>query len=206
MAKSDMMYFENLIGAAECACEAAKYLVACLTDYKPEQLKAMLEKMHEYEHAADIKKHGMSNALAKAFVTPVDREDLAVVSQNIDEVTDAIEEVLQMLYMYNIKTTFPKAIVFAKKLSETCEIMKQILDKFSSFKHPQQLHELVIEVNHMEEECDALHMEATMELENMSLDPLQIISWREIYSCMERCADACEHVGDSVEMVIMKNS
>lgn len=35
---------------------------------------------------------------------------------------------------------------------------------------------------------------------------LDVLSWREIYDKMESCADACEHVGDCVDMVVMKNS
>jgi uncharacterized protein Yka (UPF0111/DUF47 family) len=37
-------------------------------------------------------------------------------------------------------------------------------------------------------------------------DPLEVVSWREIYDKLENCADACEHVGDCVETVVMKNT
>ena len=36
-------------------------------------------------------------------------------------------------------------------------------------------------------------------------DVLDIISWREIYDCLEACADACEHVADTIETIVMKN-
>ena len=35
---------------------------------------------------------------------------------------------------------------------------------------------------------------------------LTVISWREIYDKLEKCADACEHVGDCVETIVMKNT
>ena len=41
---------------------------------------------------------------------------------------------------------------------------------------------------------------------NHCSDVLEILFWREIYECMESCADACEHVGDCVETVVMKNT
>ena len=34
----------------------------------------------------------------------------------------------------------------------------------------------------------------------------RLAAWREIYIYLERCADACEHVADTVESVVMKNS
>ena len=205
-AKADRLYFENLIAAADAACTAADYLVTCLSQYDPENLKQMLTTMHDYEHAGDQKKHEMSSALARAFVTPVDREDLALVSQNIDDVTDCIEEVLQSLYMYSIKTVTPEAVVFSQKISELCVRMKRMLGEFPNFKKPEKLHQLVVEINGLEEECDVLYMESTRLLNETFDNVLDIISWRKIYDRMEHCADACEHVGDSVETVVMKNS
>ena len=206
MAKTDRLYFENLITAADCACKAADHLVNCMTNFETKDIKKMLADMHEFEHAGDAKKHEMESALAKAFVTPIDREDLALISQNIDEVTDSIEEVLQGFYMYRIKTITPEAIAFAQKIAACCRMMKEMLGEFVNFKKPQKLHKLVIELNHMEEECDVLYIESTMLLEERCENTLQVISWRELYNRMENCADACEHVGDSVDMVVMKNS
>ena len=37
-------------------------------------------------------------------------------------------------------------------------------------------------------------------------DPLHVIAWRDIYRCLEGCADACEHVSECVGSVIMKNT
>lgn len=206
MAKADRLYFDNLIAAAEFSCKAADYLVSCLTNYQLEDVKNMLQKMHEFEHAGDGKKHEMSAALAKAFVTPIDREDLALVSQNLDDVTDCIEEVLQAFYMYRIKTITPEAIQFAEKIVECCNLMKQMLGEFVNFKKPQNLHSQIVQLSHTEEECDVLFIESTMLLPDRCDNTLDIISWREIYTRMENCADACEHVGDCVDMVVMKNN
>lgn len=206
MAKADRLYFENLVASAQCACKAADYLVECLSNYRPETLMDMLQSMHEHEHAGDNKKHEMSAALAKAFVTPVDREDLALISQNIDDVTDSIEEVLQAFYMYRIQTVVPEAVEFAQRICECCDLMKDMLVEFVNFKKPQKLHEMIIELSHREEVCDALYINATMLLNERCDNMLDIISWREIYNRLENCADACEHVGDCVDMVVMKNS
>lgn len=205
-AKTDRMYFENLVEAAEFACKASDYLVTLLQDYDSGNLKEMLQTMHNYEHSGDIKKHEMASSLAKAFVTPIDREDLAAISQNIDDVSDSIEEVLQVFYMYNIKTVMPEANEFASKIAECCKLMKEMLGEFVNFKKPAKLHKLIIELSHKEEECDVLYIDATHQLNHRSNDALEIISWREIYNRMENCADACEHVGDCVETVVMKNS
>lgn len=204
--KADRFYFENFVQASEYSCRAANYLVECLTDYKSDSVREMLEKMHGFEHEGDTKKHEMSAALARAFVTPIDREDLALISQNIDEVTDCIEEVIQRFYVDRIADVKPEAIEFAKKLAGCCELMKNMLTEFSNFKKPARLHEMIVELSSCEEECDRMYLEATLKIRGQTSDILDIIAWREIYDKMENCADACEHVGDCVDMVVMKNT
>lgn len=204
--KADRFYFENFVAATEQSCLAAHYLVECLTEYDASKLSTMLENMHAMEHEGDGKKHEMSAALARAFVTPIDREDLDLISHNIDDVTDNIEEVLQRFYMNRITAVLPEAVVFARKLESCCALMKDIMVEFINFKKSTKLHDMIVELNHVEEECDRLYLLAVYNLRDHCTDVLDIISWREIYDCLEACADACEHVGDCVETVIMKNT
>ncbi len=204
--KADRFYFENFVQAADCACKAANYLVECLENYDSARLQNMLKTMHEYEHAGDEKKHEMAAALAKAFVTPIDREDLALISQCIDDVPDAIEEVLQGFYMYGIPSATPESLTFAKMLVRCCELMKEMLTELINFKKPQRLHAAVVALNQLEEECDALYLEANKNLSAHCENVLEIISWRDLYNKMENCADSCEHVSDCVETVVMKNT
>lgn len=204
--KADRFYFENFIACADCACGAASYLEACLSRFDPEELPEKLTGIHEVEHQGDMKKHEMSEALAKAFVTPLEREDIALLSQNIDEVTDYIEDVLQRVYINNVRVIRPDAVEFAHKIVVCCEMMKQMLESFESFRRDTNLKKLIIDLNHLEEDCDVLFLNAMRKLHTECKDPIEVIAWREVYTYMERCADACEHVADAVEMVVMKNT
>lgn len=206
MAKNDRFYFDNFVTAADYCCKAAQYLESCLANYDVMNIKHMLETMHELENNADKCKHAMSEALAKAFVTPMDREDMALISADIDEVADCIEEVLQRFYMNRIEVVTEDAKLFAAKIVECCQLMKQMLLEVPNFKKGKRLKEMVIELNHKEEECDRLYLEATYNARDISDDVFTVLSWREIYSKLEKCADACEHVGDCVETIVMKNT
>lgn len=206
MAKGDRFYFENFVDAADLCCSAAAYLESCLTNYDYSRIEQMLEKMHSIEHEADGKRHEMNAALARAFVTPLDREDLAQISHDIDEVADCIEEVMQRFYVDRIETVLPDAVEFAAHIVESCKLMKAILAELANFKKPQKLHDLIILLNHQEEECDKLYLKATRNVRDYTGDVLTILSWREIFDKLEACADACEHVGDCIETIVMKNT
>lgn len=206
MAKGDKFYFENFSECTALSKKAAAYLVECLQNYKPDNFKEMLEKMHEIEHSADEKKHEMDKALAKAFVTPVDREDLDMLSHNLDKVTDRIEEVLQRFYIYNIRSVNESVIEFAKNLVKSCDILCDIMAEFENFKRSKKLLPLIIKLNDIEEECDKLYLESMRKLSVEEKDVLVVVSMRKVYECFESCADACEHVGDCIGSVIMKNT
>ena len=206
MAKGDKFYFENFAASTALSKEAATYLVKCLENYNPDHIEKMLVEMHKIENNADIKKHEMNEALAKAFVTPVDREDLDMLSHNLDDVTDQIEEILQKFYIYNITTVNPAAVEFAKKLVKSCELLCEIMNEFEHFKKSKKIHPLIVALNDVEEECDKLYLSSMRALTGEASDVLAIISWRDIYDCMEACADAWEHVSECVGSVIMKNT
>ena len=206
MTKGDKFYFENFVECTALSKEAANYLVDCLENYDPNKIEDMLQKMHEIEHRADQKKHEMNEVLRKAFVTPVDREDLDMLSHQIDDVTDMLEEILQKFYINDVRSIQPAAIEFAKKLVESCELLCSLMGEFENFKRSKHIRSMIVNLNDAEEECDRLYLKSMRNLAKESANVLSIIAWRDIYDCMESCADACEHVSECVGAVIMKNT
>ena len=206
MAKGDKFYFENFSECSALAKKAAGYLVECLENYDVNNIEKMLEEMHVFEHSADMKKHEMNEMLAKAFVTPVDREDLDMMSQQLDTVLDLLEEVLQKLYIYNIQTIEHAAVDYAKHLVRACDLLCEIMAEFENFKKSKKLHSLIVAENDVEEECDKLYLSTMHELTKNSSNVLVTLSWYKIFDCFEACSDACEHVSECIGSIVMKNT
>ena len=80
------------------------------------------------------------------------------------------------------------------------------MEEFENFKRSKKIHGLIVDLNDVEEECDKLYLTSMRELSRNSDNVLVTISWRDIYDCLEACADACEHVSECVGTVIMKNT
>ena len=204
--KQDKFYFNNFLEATDCCVSAAKYLKECFDNYDVNNLKDNIVKMHEFEHNADGVHHAMTEALAKAFVTPLDREDIAEISANIDEVADTIEEVLQRLYVDEVKEIPQSFKEFAGKIVECCELMKKVFEELPTFKKPKKLKEMILNLGALEEECDKLYLEGTLNIRKENDDVLLIIALRDTLYKLERCADSCEHVCDTIELIVMKNT
>lgn len=206
MAKGDKFYFENFSACTALSKQAAEYLVNCLKDYQPDHIERMLTEIHEIEHSADAKRHEMGDALIKAFVTPLDREDLDVLSHTLDNVTDTIEDIVQKLYINNIESINPAAVTFAEHIVKACDLLCEVMAEFAHFKKSKTIHSLIIEVNDVEEECDRLYLHSMRELTKHPQEVLLTVAWREIFDCFESCIDACEKVSECVGSVIMKNT
>ena len=115
--KPDSFYFDNYVACADLAVQAAELLTQIFENFDPAQIHDMLNKMHAIEHAADKKHHELEDALLTAFITPLEREDLDLMSCALDTVLDRIEGVVQRVYFTNIQSIHPDAIVIAHKVT-----------------------------------------------------------------------------------------
>ena len=200
-------YFISFEKIAAKGSEIARMLIRSCEEFQQETFPEHLAAMHQLEHEADLMGHEMMHHLARDFITPIERDDLIQLANELDEVIDAIEDVLMRVYMYNVPSILPDAVSFAKTILHCAEILEQSVKEFSQFKKSKTLAGLLIEVNRLEEEGDKHYTEAVRALySGSSLPPLEVMGWTEIYHRMERCCDNCEHAADVMERVIMNNT
>lgn len=206
MAKKHSPYFDDFITMVNFSVQAAEYLQTVLNDYDPATLAERREAMHEIEHAEDEVKHNMMHRLTKEFVTPIDREDIIQLANELDDVTDKIDDILIRMYMYNIKEMRPAALAFADVILNCCRALQKAMVEFPNFHKSQTLLQSIINVNTMEEDGDAIYIDAVRELYEKAGNAVEVAAWSELFDRLEDCCDSCEHVADLMEIVVMKNS
>ena len=126
--------------------------------------------------------------------------------KQIDDLTDKIEEVFIRIYINNVKAIRPEALKMLELVIQCCEEVCGLMREFANFRRSKELKDRIIQINSLEEEADRLYIASMHSLHSEEKDVLAVIAWREIYSYLEKCADACEHAADVVESVVMKNS
>ena len=204
--KQDSYYYNNFISCAEYSCKAVHLLKEILTHFNPQEISRRLDEIHEIERMADDKKHGLTDKLAKAFITPIEREDIVELSHHIDDVTDKVEEVLIRVYINNVQKIPQEALQLLDVVCQCCEEVQNLLKEFADFRHSNKITQKIIAINTLEEEADSLYISNMRKLHTEGNDVLYIIAWTEIFNYFEKCADACEHVADTVGSIVMKNS
>lgn len=204
--KNDNSYFDTFVELVGYSCKAADLLNDIMNHYNAETLQQKMNEMHEIEHSGDEARHKMIKRLAREFITPIEREDIMEMANAIDTVTDTIEDVLMRMYMYNIQHVTEHALKMTDVIMKCCNSLKLALDEFYNFHKSHKLHELVVEINRLEEVADDFYMKATRSLYVECTDYKELAAWDTTYHYLEKCCDSCEDVANVIENVIMKNS
>lgn len=206
MKKNTFNYFDGFANLSKYSHKLATNLHDTLSNFDPSQITEQVKKAHDIEHSADHAKHDIMNRLVKEFLPPIESEDITSLTQEIDDVTDSIEDVLIFIDMFNIKSIRPEVLKFTELLVSCTKAMDKALEEFKSWKSSKKLHEYIIEVNRLEEIGDSLYIDIMRNLYHTSTDPIELLTWTEILQRLEKCADNCEDVANIIETIVMKNS
>lgn len=204
--KKDNNYFDMFVNLVNYSCMASEKLCHILENFDADQLSHMLDDMHAIEHKADLEKHDMMEKLAREFITPIEREDIISLAHKIDDITDSLEDVIIKIYMFNLKELPDETQEFTKVISKECDTLKKVMEEFRNFRKSTTIHDLIVEVNFLEEECDRIYTRSIRNLFEKCTDPVKLMAFTEIIECFEKCSDACEDASEVIEGVIMKNS
>lgn len=202
--RREMNYYDVFIAMIECSQKASVQLHEMLTNFSDISKKA--DQIHDTEHEADSLLHDMMHELNRAFITPIDREDIMSLAGQIDSITDGIEDVANLFDMLSIDKVRPEAVEMSKLIVKACDALALSIREFKSFKHSKSLNERVIEVNRLEEVGDKLHRSIIKQLYLNTGSAVEIMKWKEIYDTMEAILDLCEDVADLLEGIAVKNS
>lgn len=195
--------------------ENAKYfqLGAVLVDElikDPNKALERIEDILSLESKADEINERIIEKLNLTFITPIDREDIYSIANELDTGVDMLQGALQRLIMSRAGHSTPKCPMLTSWIVEsTNELVKafellvdikknqrQILDSVSKVKNYESRADMVFR-----EEIGILYDEATR-------DPLHrtihLIKWKNILEDLEDTQDHCKKLGDMIRGVVMK--
>jgi len=204
MKSKEVDYFDLFIKAATICNRAAEGLDELMDNIDDAKEKSLA--IHDIEHEGDEAYHVVVHHLNRSFITPIEREDILEISRYIEDTIDTIDEVAIMFDMLSVHSVRNPAKDLMNLITKVCATLVDATVEFKTFKKSQKLPKLLVEINHIEEEGDALYQSAMKELFSSDENALEVIKWQNIFQCLENVLDACENVADVMESVIVKNS
>jgi predicted phosphate transport protein (TIGR00153 family) len=183
------------------AAETLKELI-----YNWDDVGERIAEITELEHVGDKITHQIMGQVHRTFITPFDREDIALLAHSLDDVTDFIHATADAMFIYKVD----RPTESAKKLSNIIvKAATEVEKSLPELRHRGRLKNVLeqcVEINRLENEADIIFRSAMGELFDDTEDIAEIIKWREIYEHMESATDRCEDVANVLEGVALKHA
>jgi uncharacterized protein len=160
--------------------------------------------VQKIEHDGDRIVHEMEEALARTFVTPIDREDLQKLSSELDGILDLTNGAIRACVMLGVDRP-------TKPMEKLIEIIGRATAKIDDTipklrKH--QYADIVVaarELRKIEKEGDAVYRDAVSQLFKKENDAKVIIREKTVLEDLENAIDHCDLVADVLLNLAVKH-
>lgn len=181
---------------------ASARLVNLFDDFTDTREKA--REIKKIERDGDEITHRIIESLHRSFVTPIDREDIALLTNSLDDVLDFIEGVTKRLFLYRIEQPTPRAIEITYIINKVVNELAMAMPLLRSQSQRKKILKHCVEIHRLENEADDLQNAALVDLFDEEADVLEIIKWRDIYENLEKAVDRGEDVANVLEGIVLK--
>ena len=197
----DEAFFEMFEQLAERITASAKLLRRLFAE--PGMSDQLVADIKTLEHEADELTREIISRIDQTFVTPIDREDIHLLTTNLDDVIDLLDGAARRTEMFHLRDTREPAI-------RMCDVLVKSADHLYKGVRLVRKAKLVAEharsVKLLEEEGDAIYREAIQDLFAGTPDPMDVIKWKDVYDKLEDAIDRCEDVANVLESIALKHS
>jgi predicted phosphate transport protein (TIGR00153 family) len=160
-------------------------------------------RMREAEHAADETTHAIVRRVNSVFVTPFDREDIYALGSGLDDVMDLMDEVVDMILVYEVKVLPPELSDQVRVLQRCAELTAAAMPNLQSMKS---LQEYWIEINRLENEGDRNHRRILATIFSGEFKAVEVLKLKDIVEALEGAIDGFERVANIIEQIALKES
>ena len=174
-----------------------------------------IEEILSLESSADEVNEKIINKLNLSFITPIDREDIYAIANELDKGVDMLQGALQRIIMYHAGHSTKRSHALTKLLLENTEELVKSFKLLSNVKKNQrEILESVHKISDNESRGDLIYradigilfdeaVEASKE-HGASRSVIHLIKWKDIREDVEEALDHTKKVSDMIRGVVMK--
>jgi hypothetical protein len=204
LAPREKKFFELYEKSAANMVRTAKVFSELVNDW--DNVEDKVKQIDELEHVGDTITHEIIAQLHRTFVTPFDREDMALLGHSMDDVTDFIHAASVAMLTYKVQCPGQRARDLAEIIVQAVDELATALSYLRYHTKLKQVLEQCVEINRLENAADRVFRSAMGELFDEASNIADVIKWREIYEHMESATDRCEDVANVLEGVALKHA
>ena len=191
--QKDDEFFDLFIESAKFFHTGALVLNEVMKDYTTTPEK--VEEINRIEHKADAINDRIIDKLNLTFITPIDREDIYALANDLDDGVDLLQGILQRYDMYRMGKPMPGAINLTKLLiSATEEVVRAVSFLENIRKNQVQILDASHKIERYESEGDLIYRSEVAYLFEHEKDPIELIRWKDVLEQLEDTLDHCDEI------------
>lgn len=194
-------FYDYLERQAVVAHEGAK----ALSLFKDGNIEAVREEVQKLEHQGDSIVHQMEEALARTFVTPIDREDLQTLSSELDDILDLTNGSARACSLLGVAKATDSMIILVRNLVECTEVLTTTIPLLRKHAYADII-EGSRKIRRLEKEADRVFRDAISALfADPTVDAKTILREKEVLEDLESAVDHCDHVANILTNLAVKH-
>ncbi|HEY4055735.1 MAG TPA: DUF47 family protein [Kofleriaceae bacterium] len=163
------------------------------------------ESVQDFEHQGDSIVHEMEEALARTFVTPIDREDLHSLSTRIDDILDLTNGAARACVLFGVDKPSEAMSKLMAILVRCTEVVQSVMPKLRQHAYEEIISE-VKALRSLEKEADQVYRDAVSALfRDPAIDAKSLLREKGVLEDIENAIDSCEDVGQQLANLSVKH-
>jgi predicted phosphate transport protein (TIGR00153 family) len=172
----------------------------------PEEVARLIQEIDLAESSGDDIEHETIVMLHKSFITPIDRDQIHMITSGLDSILDRIQDVGESVSLYDIREATPEAREMAEIAADAVEKVRKAVALLDNLAETTTALEYCKAVDELESKADKVWRAGVSRLFREEKDPVQIIKLKSMYQILEDVLEAAEDVSHTLEEVFLANA
>lgn len=155
------------------------------------------------ERTGDQVVRTVRDQLETSIVTPFDREDIQSLSGALDNVLDEIRAAADLVSLHQVCAPLAGVGELVAYLQRITDANVRLVGRLRLLRD---LGDDIDEIDHLEDEADAVYRRTMAELFGGRHDALEILKWKDVVEAIERAINAVEHASDVIQSIAVKHA
>jgi hypothetical protein len=200
----DRSFFDLIEAAGDNLALCAELLRDLVEDYADPEAKA--KRLHACEHEGDRLTQALLMRLSSRARPPFDRDDMHALATRLDDVTDAVEEVADLLVLHKVTEPIEVVVEQARLVEQAGAVTAGGLRHLRTL-DVEGLRVYAATIVDLEHEGDRLYRRARAELYAFEVEyPARyVLVWKDIIEQLEEALDAARRVTQTVDGIVLRH-
>jgi uncharacterized protein Yka (UPF0111/DUF47 family) len=202
----DGRFFDLLEASADEAVQSTQLLAGFISALESGASDQQLDEFSQSRRKDKRISNEIYEALSKTFITPIEREDIQLLTRALYRIPKTVEKLGERLLITPGPLPWETLKRQAQAAGKAASIVGQMVHTLRKGASLEQGRDLSETLQIIEGDADKVLIDLLRDLYHTDRDPRAILALRDLYDICEKIIDRCRDAGNIVIHILLKNS